>query len=74
MTDKSRKLQSLLNSQVGKGGLRNIVAAVQSYDNSWDFVGAAQALARFRWCQCSGALWRSGFVSDCSRAGGVEKI
>jgi hypothetical protein len=34
MTDKTKKLQSLLNAQVGKGGLRNIVAAVQSYDKS----------------------------------------
>lgn len=41
MTDKSQKLQSLLDSQIGKGGLRNIVAAVQSYDKSLDFVGAA---------------------------------
>lgn len=41
MTDKSKKLQSLLNFQIGKSGLRNIVAAVQSYDKSLDFVGAA---------------------------------
>lgn len=41
MTDKTRKLQSLLNAQVGKGGLHNIVAAVQSYNQSLDFVGAA---------------------------------
>jgi D-alanyl-D-alanine carboxypeptidase len=41
MTAKTQKLQSLLNAQVGKGGLRNIVAAVQSYDQSLDFVGAA---------------------------------
>jgi D-alanyl-D-alanine carboxypeptidase len=41
VTDKTQKLQSLLNSQVGKGGLHNIVAAVQSYDQSLDFVGAA---------------------------------
>lgn len=41
MTDKTEKLQSLLNSQVGKGGLHNIVAAVQSYDKGLDFVGAA---------------------------------
>jgi D-alanyl-D-alanine carboxypeptidase len=41
MTDKTRKLQSLLDAQVGKGGLNNIVAAVQSYDKSLDFVGAA---------------------------------
>jgi CubicO group peptidase (beta-lactamase class C family) len=41
MSDKIAKLQSLLNSQVGKGGQHNIVAAVQSYDKSLDFVGAA---------------------------------
>lgn len=41
MTDKTKKLQSLLDSQVGKGGLHNIVAAVQSCDQSLDFVGSA---------------------------------
>lgn len=41
MRDKTQKLQSLLNAQVGKGGIRNIVAAVQSYDKSMDFIGAA---------------------------------
>lgn len=41
MVDKTRKFQSLLDSQVGKGGLQNIVVAVQSYDRSLDFVGAA---------------------------------
>jgi len=41
MTDKTRKLQSLLTAQVGKGGLHNIVAAVQSFDQRLDFVGAA---------------------------------
>jgi len=41
MTDKTKKLQSLLTAQVGKGGLHNIVAAVQSFDHSLDFVGAA---------------------------------
>jgi CubicO group peptidase (beta-lactamase class C family) len=41
MTDKTRKFQSLLDSQVGKGGLHNIVAAVQSYDKSLEIVGAA---------------------------------
>ncbi len=41
MTDKTKKLQSLLDSQVGKGGLHNLVVAVQSYDQSLDFVGAA---------------------------------
>ncbi len=41
MTDKAQKLQSLLNAQVGKGGLHNLVAAVQAYDRSLDFSGAA---------------------------------
>jgi D-alanyl-D-alanine carboxypeptidase len=41
MTGRTQKLQSLLASQVGKGSLHNIVAAVQSYDKSLDFVGAA---------------------------------
>jgi len=41
MTDKTKKLQSLLDAQVGKGGLHNIVAAVQSYDQKLDFIGAA---------------------------------
>jgi CubicO group peptidase (beta-lactamase class C family) len=41
MPNKTQKLQSLLNSQVGKGGLHNLVAAVQSYDQSLDVVGAA---------------------------------
>ncbi len=41
MIDKTKKLQSLLDAQVGKGGLRNIVAAVQSYDHNLDFTGAA---------------------------------
>jgi len=40
MSEKNRKLQSLLDAQVGKGGLHNIVAAVQSYDKSLDFIGA----------------------------------
>jgi CubicO group peptidase (beta-lactamase class C family) len=41
MADKLKKLQSLLESQVGKGGLQSIVAAVQSYDKNLDWVGAA---------------------------------
>ena len=41
MPDKTQKLQSLLNAQVGKGGLHNIVTAMQSCDKSLDFVGAA---------------------------------
>lgn len=41
MDKKTEKLQSLLNAQVGKRGVMNIVAAVQSYDKRFDFVGAA---------------------------------
>ncbi|MBN2003666.1 MAG: serine hydrolase, partial [Anaerolineae bacterium] len=41
MTIKTKKLQSLLSAQVGKGGLHNIVVAVQSYDHSLDFTCAA---------------------------------
>jgi D-alanyl-D-alanine carboxypeptidase len=41
MSDKTKKLQSLLDAQIGKSGLHNIVTAVQSYDKSLDFVGAA---------------------------------
>jgi CubicO group peptidase (beta-lactamase class C family) len=41
MANKKQKLQALLDSQVGKGGLQNIVVAVQSYDKSLDWVGAA---------------------------------
>jgi CubicO group peptidase (beta-lactamase class C family) len=37
----TKKLQAVLDSQIGKGGIRNIVAAVQSHDRSIDFVGAA---------------------------------
>jgi hypothetical protein len=40
MSYKTNKFQSPLYSQVGKGGLQNIVAAVQSYDKGLDFVGA----------------------------------
>ena len=46
-----KKLQALLDRQVGKGGIRNIVAAVQSADRSTDFRGAAghrQTSARAR--------------------------
>ena len=35
------KLQSILDTQIGKGNIHNIVAAVQSDDRSLDFVGAA---------------------------------
>ncbi|CAG0993483.1 D-alanyl-D-alanine carboxypeptidase [Anaerolineales bacterium] len=41
MKEKTRKFQFLLDAQIGKGGLHNIVAAVQSYDQSLDFIGAA---------------------------------
>jgi|GEM_PF-7078078 len=41
MDRKLGKIQSLLNAQIGKGGVHNIVTAVQSYDKSLDFVGAA---------------------------------
>lgn len=41
MNDRTKKLQSLLDAQIGKGGLRNTVAAVQSYDRTLDFAGAA---------------------------------
>ena len=35
------KLQAVINAQVGKGNIKNVVAAVQSYDRKVDFVGAA---------------------------------
>lgn len=41
MNDKAKKLQTLLNAQIGKGSIHNIVAAVQSYDRSIDFIGAS---------------------------------
>jgi D-alanyl-D-alanine carboxypeptidase len=41
MTDIANKLQAVLNAQIGKGNINNIVTAVQSYDRSIDFVGAA---------------------------------
>jgi D-alanyl-D-alanine carboxypeptidase len=41
MKDKTKKLQTLLDAQIGKGGIHNIVAAVQSYDRSIDFTGAS---------------------------------
>ena len=41
MNDKTKKLQTLLDAQIGKGSIHNIVAAVQSYDRSIDFVGAS---------------------------------
>ncbi len=41
MIDRTKELQSLLDAQIGKGSLRNAVAAVQSYDYTLDFTGAA---------------------------------
>ena len=41
MSDEVRKLQTVLDSQVGKGHVRTVVAAVQSNDRRIDFVGAA---------------------------------
>jgi D-alanyl-D-alanine carboxypeptidase len=37
----ANKLQSVLHKQIGKGNVYNVVAAVQSYDRSIDFVGSA---------------------------------
>jgi CubicO group peptidase (beta-lactamase class C family) len=41
MSDVGQKLQALLDGQIGKGHIHNVVAAVQSQDRSLDFVGAA---------------------------------
>ena len=41
VTDIAHKLQSVLDAQIGKGNINNIVAAVQSRDRHIDFVGAA---------------------------------
>ncbi len=41
MTETVHKLQAVLNAQIGKGNIHNIVAAVQSRDCSIDFIGAA---------------------------------
>ncbi len=41
MNEKTKKLQSLLDAQIGKGNIYNLVVAVQSYDRSIDFAGAA---------------------------------
>ena len=35
------KLQAVIDKQIGKGNIHNIAAAVQSFDQSIDFVGAA---------------------------------
>lgn len=37
----ANKLQSVLDKQIGKGNVYNVVAAVQSHDRSIDFVGSA---------------------------------
>jgi CubicO group peptidase (beta-lactamase class C family) len=39
--EKTKKLQSFLDGQIGKGNIHSVIAAVQSYDHSLDFVGAA---------------------------------
>ncbi|RPI81622.1 MAG: class A beta-lactamase-related serine hydrolase [Chloroflexi bacterium] len=41
MTKQTQKLQALLKKQIGKGNIHSIVAALQSYDRSIDFAGAA---------------------------------
>lgn len=41
MNEITGKLQSILDKQIGKGNVYNVVAAVQSYDRSIDFVGSA---------------------------------
>lgn len=56
MTDKTKKLQSLLTAQVGKGGLHNIVAAVQSVDQRLDFVRRSTSPNTFR-RMCRIAVW-----------------
>jgi D-alanyl-D-alanine carboxypeptidase len=39
--EQAKKLQTLVNAQIGKGHIFNIVTAMQSQDKSLDFVGAA---------------------------------
>jgi D-alanyl-D-alanine carboxypeptidase len=41
MNEKTKKLQSFLDGQIGKGNIHSVVAAVQSYDRLLDFVGSA---------------------------------
>lgn len=41
MTGIAHKLQSMLDAQIGKSNINNVVAAVQSHDRRLDFVGAA---------------------------------
>ena len=37
----TKRLQVVLDAQIGRGGIHNIVTAVQSHDRNIDFVGAA---------------------------------
>jgi CubicO group peptidase (beta-lactamase class C family) len=37
----NKKLQAVLDAQIGKGNINNVVVAVQSHDRNIDFVGAA---------------------------------
>ncbi len=41
MNEIAKKLQAILDAQIGKGNIHSIVAAVQSQDRSLDFAGAA---------------------------------
>src|SRR5512135_333953 len=41
MTDIACKLQAVLDAQIGKSDIHNIVAAVQSHERRIDFAGAA---------------------------------
>jgi CubicO group peptidase (beta-lactamase class C family) len=41
MSGITKKLQAVLDAQIGRGGIHNIVAAIQSHDRSIDFAGAA---------------------------------
>jgi D-alanyl-D-alanine carboxypeptidase len=41
MTELAKKVQAILEAQIGRGHIHNIVAALQSHDQSIDFVGAA---------------------------------
>jgi D-alanyl-D-alanine carboxypeptidase len=41
MSGITKKLQAVLDAQIGRGGIHNVVAAVQSHDRSLNFAGAA---------------------------------
>lgn len=41
MNKTANKLQAVLDAQIGKGQIHNIIAAIQTYDRSIDFVGSA---------------------------------